>query len=140
MPAPAAAFENITRVSFDSPSNVAIDDVPLRLRPAVREETELEKPASKDIVEDSGIPRSWIANKYRVDMKSNKGDRKEEEKMATGAPRNVAELDDAESDDTMQIKVCSNRHFFSISYICHADRFQTKIFLGTSQSYFNWKI
>jgi hypothetical protein len=99
-------------MSFDSPSNIAIDDIPLRLRPAVRQETEPQKPASKDMVEDSGVPRSWIESKNRVDIKSKKRDSKEE-KMATDASSgntrtHAAELDDADSDDTIQIKVCSH--------------------------------
>jgi hypothetical protein len=102
--APAAAFENITRLSFDSPSNVAIDGIPLRLRPAVRQE--VEEPESKDIIEDSGVPRSRVDNKTRVKMKSSNGDLKDEEKMSTDTPKSVAGADDADTDDTIQIKVC----------------------------------
>ena len=102
--APAAAFENTTRMSFDSPSNVAIDGIPLRLRPALRQEIEPKKPKSKDIVEDSGLPRSLIENKYRVDMKSKKDDIKNEDKVATDTSKSVTGGDDVDTDDTIQIK------------------------------------
>lgn len=112
-PAPAAAFENITRINFDGPSNLAIGNIPLRLRPAMREDVQPQKPASKDITEDSGVPRSWIENKNRVSIKTKDDDRKEgeEEKVTTDAsygntPREKAELGDVESDDTIEIKVC----------------------------------
>lgn len=77
----------------------------------MREDVRPQKPESKDIIEDSGVPRSWIENKNRVSMKSKDGDRKEEEKVPTDAsysntPRDIADLGDVDSDDTIEIKVC----------------------------------
>ena len=112
--APAAAFENITRMSFDSPSNVAIDGIPLRLRPAVRQEIEPKQRESKDIVEDSAIPRSLIENKNRVDMKCTKDDIKNEDKVATDTSKSVVGGDDVDTDDTIQIKVCLSKKIFCI--------------------------
>ncbi|XP_028412123.1 mucin-3A-like [Dendronephthya gigantea] len=100
----AGAFENITRISFEGPSNVAIDDIPLRLRPAVRQDTDVKKPASKDIVEDSGVPRSWIESKNRVDMMSRKSEREMDEEVTADATYNDKENYMEQSDDTMQIK------------------------------------
>lgn len=105
-PALAAAFENITRMNFGSPSNVVVDDIPLRLRPAVRRDIEAKKPANKDIVEDSGVPRSWIENKNKVDMMSKTSDREMDEKPSADATYKDKEKDMEESGDTMQIKVC----------------------------------
>ena len=129
-PAPAAAFENITRMSFDGPSNVAIDDIPLRLRPAVREETKPQKQPGKDIVEDSGVPRSWIEDKQRVDIRSKASGRRVEEKFATGAdtPRHEEEID-ADSDDTMQIKVSRSLWYKFMSW---SSEVADKCFIGSS--------
>ncbi|XP_028417103.1 mucin-3A-like, partial [Dendronephthya gigantea] len=100
----AGAFENITRISFEGPSNVAIDDIPLRLRPAVRQDTDVKKPASKDIVEDSGVPRSWIESKNKVDMMSRKSEREMDKKVTADATYNDEEKEMEQSEDTMQIK------------------------------------
>lgn len=97
-------------MSFESPSSIAIDDIPLRLRPAVRQVIAPQKPPGKGIAEDTCVPPSLVEDKTHVDAKSKEVIGKEKKmvsnKTEAGTTGDEPQHDGVETDDTIQIKVC----------------------------------
>ena len=114
-------------MNFEGSSNLsAVDEIPLRFRSAVRplsEELDSSKEplyqtsTAQDIVEKSGVPRSWLEKKQKVELPSRNVERNplKSDKVVPEinqglrtlkAPEeNVKEDPDGDSDDTIQIKV-----------------------------------
>lgn len=114
-------------MNFEGSPNVsAVDEIPLRFRSAVRpisEELDISKAplyqtsTAQDIVEKSGVPRSWLEKKQKVELHSLNDERyplhsdkvvpevNQGPRTLKAPEENVKEDPDGDSDDTIQIKV-----------------------------------